>query len=232
MQPLWSQRVGQLADLIIAVERPHPVRVAIDGRSGAGKSTLGDELAVVLDHRGRSVIRASIDDFYCPWVHKLSRGCLSAEAFYSRAYDYPALRSLLLEPLGPNGSRRYRKRWHDGWNEGKIEEPEQVALDDVVLIVDGVFLLRPELNGFWEVRVFVDINAEQSLERGVERDLTLEEPAMRVARREQRLQVYRERYLPAEETYLNEVDPIVLADVVVDNHDLNAPRLIVRLSPA
>jgi uridine kinase len=232
VQPLWSRRVGQLADLIIAVERPHPVRVAVDGRSAAGKSTLGDQLAVTIERRGRSAIRGSIDDFYCPWVHKLSRGRLSAEAFYSRAYDYPALRSLLLEPLGPNGSRRYRTRWHDGWNEGQIDEPERIAPEDAVLIVDGVFLLRPELNEFWDVRVFVDISAEQSLERGVERDLTLEEPAMRAARREQRLQVYRERYLPAEEMYLNEVNPMALADIVVDNRDLNAPRLIVRLSPA
>ncbi len=232
MQPLWSRHVGQLADLIIAVDRPHPVLVAVDGRSASGKSTLGDELAVALDRCGRSVIHASIDDFYCPWVHKLSRGRLSAEAFYSRAYDYPALRSLLLEPLGPNGSRRYRTRWYDGWNEEQIDEPERIAPDDAVLIVDGVFLLRPELDGFWDVRVFVDIDAEQSLERGVDRDLTLEEPAMRATRREQRLQVYRERYLPAEEAYLNEVDPMALADIVVDNRDLNAPRLIVRRSPA
>ncbi len=232
MQPLRPRRVGQLADLIITVERPHPVRVAVDGRSAAGKSTLGDELAVALERRGRLVIHASIDDFYCPWVHELSRRRLSAEAFYSRAYDYPALRSLLLEPLGPNGSRRYRTRWHDGWNEGQIDEPERIASSDAILIVDGVFLLRPELNGFWDVRVFVDIEAEQSLERGVERDLTLEEPTVGALRREQRLRVYRERYLPAEETYLNEVDPIALADIVVDNRDLNAPRLIVQRTPA
>ncbi len=135
------------------VERPHPVRVAVDGRSAAGKSTLGNELEMALEPRGRSVIHTSIDDFYCPWVHKLSRRRLSAEAFYSRAYDYPALRSLLLEPLGPNGSRRYRTRWHDGWNEGQIDEPERIASSDAILIVDGVFLLRPELNGFWDVRV-------------------------------------------------------------------------------
>ncbi len=232
MQALRSRHVGQLADLIIAVERPHPVRVAVDGRSAAGKSTLGNELEMALERRGRSVIHASIDDFYCPWVHKLSRGRLSAEAFYSRAYDYPALGSLLLEPLGPNGSRRYRTRWHDGWNEGQIDEPERIASSDAILIVDGVFLLRPELNGFWDVRVFVDIEAEQSLERGVERDLTLEEPTVGALRRRQRLRVYRERYLPAEETYLNEVDPIALVDIVVDNRDLNAPRLIVQRTPA
>jgi hypothetical protein len=37
------------ADLIVAVERPHPVGVAIDGRGGAGKSTLADNLVRGLD---------------------------------------------------------------------------------------------------------------------------------------------------------------------------------------
>lgn len=232
MQALRCRLVDQLTDLIIAVERPHPVRVAVDGRSASGKSTLGDELATRIELGGRSVVRASIDDFYCPWVHKLSRGRLSAEAFYSGAYDYPALRSLLLEPLGPNGSRHYRTRWHDGWNEQEIVDPQRIAPDDSILIVDGVFLQRPELNGLWDVRIFVDIDAEQSLERGVERDLTLDEPLVRAVRREQRLQVYRERYLPAEEMYLREANPMALADIVVDNRDLKTPQLIVRRRPA
>jgi uridine kinase len=227
-----SRVVAQLAELIVAVERSHPVRVAIDGRSAAGKSTLGDQLVAPIRRRGHSVIRASIDDFYCLWVHKLSRRHLSAGAFYSSAYDYAALRSLLLESLGPAGARWYRTRWHDGWNEGEIDEPERMAPEAAVLIVDGVFLLRPELNRFWDVRIFVDIDAEQSLERGVERDLTLDEPVVRAVRREQRLQVYRERYLPAEELYLREVNPMALADIVVDNRDLDVPRLIVRRRPA
>jgi len=52
--------VGQRGDVLAAVpaavlevERPHPVRVAIDGCSAAGKTTLGDELAaqLVVDNR-------------------------------------------------------------------------------------------------------------------------------------------------------------------------------------
>ncbi len=222
--------IGQLAEAISAVPRSHPIRVAIDGRSGAGKSTLGDELAALLRHR-RPVIQASIDDFYGLWVHRHSRRFLSAEAFYAAAYDYAALHALLLGPLGPGGSRRYRARWHDGWHEGVSDEPERVAPDDAVLLMEGVFLLRPELNGNWDVRVFVDIDAEQSLERGVERDLTLAAAAPRAALRAQREQVYRERYLPADDRYLRAVAPIALADIVVDNRALQSPRLIVRRRP-
>ena len=226
-----SREVGQLVDLIAAIERPHPVRVAVDGRSGAGKSTLGDELVAQLRQRRRTAIQASIDDFYGLWLDKQNRRFLTAETFYAEAYDFPTLHTLLLGPLGPGGSRRYRTRWHDGWNEGEIAEPERVAPDDAVLIFEGIFLLRPELTGNWDLHIFVDIDAEQSLERGVERDLTLEEPALRESGRAGRIQVYRERYLPSDERYLREVDPRALADVVIDNRVLDAPRIEVRTSP-
>jgi len=95
-------------------------------------------------------------------------------------------------------------------------------------LVDGAFLLRPELNASWDVRLFVEIDAEQSLRRGVERDLTLDPPEVRASRREQRVRVYRERYLPAEELYLRDVDPVALADAVVDNRDPSRPLLRLR----
>ena len=184
-----------------------------------------------IDERGYVAIRASIDDFYHLSVHQDNRRHLSAKAFYADAYDYQTFRALLLEPLGPSGTRRYRTRWHDGWNEGEIDEKERVAPDNSILIMDGVFLLRPELNDFWDLRVFLDIDAEQSVERGVERDLALEEEYVRATRREQRMRVYRERYLPAEEIYLRDADPMALADIVVDNRLLADPQLFVRHTP-
>jgi uridine kinase len=214
----------RLADLIVAVRRPHPVRVAIDGRSGAGKSTLADELVAPIERRGRTTIRAEVDDFYRLAVDRTNRARLTAEAFYD-AYDYAALRTLLLDPLGPGGSRRYRRRWHDGWHEGVAAEPERLAPDDAVLLLDGVFLLRPELADCWDVRIFVGVDAEQGLARGVERDLALEAPEARAAGREQRVRVWRERYLPADELYLRKVDPAARADAVVDNRDPEVPRL-------
>lgn len=220
--------LAQLTDQIAAIGRSHPVRVAIDGRSGAGKSTLSDELATLLRQRRRTVSQASIDDFYGLWLHKHNRRFLTAKTFYTDAYDFATLHTRLLGPLGPGGSRRYRARWHDGWNEGEIAEPERIAPDEAVLLFEGVFLLRPELAGNWDLHIFIDIDAAQSLERGVERDLTIEEPALRESRRASRIQVYKERYLPADEHYLRECEPRALADVVFDNRVLRAPRMVVR----
>jgi uridine kinase len=61
MTPERSLCLETLAELILAVGRPHPVRVAIDGPDAAGKTTLADELTPVLERSGRQIVRASID---------------------------------------------------------------------------------------------------------------------------------------------------------------------------
>ncbi len=77
--------LNELADRLAAIEREHPLRVAIDGVDASGKTTFADELALLVEARGRSVIRASIDGFptwrgaishrdgFCTWPHYLSK---------------------------------------------------------------------------------------------------------------------------------------------------------------
>jgi uridine kinase len=54
----------QLANHIVSLHCPHPLRVAIDGIDAAGKTTLADQLARPIEERGWDVIRASIDGFH------------------------------------------------------------------------------------------------------------------------------------------------------------------------
>ena len=71
--------IEELASRITSVEKPHPVRVAIDGVDGAGKTTLADELSEPIRRRGRPVIRASIDSFHNPQAVSYRRGRHSPE---------------------------------------------------------------------------------------------------------------------------------------------------------
>ena len=45
-----------------------------------------------------------------------------------------------------------------------VEPPIRVASIDAVLLFDGVFLLRPELEGLWDVTVWVDVPFEITVE--------------------------------------------------------------------
>jgi len=69
--------LGELARLILALERSNPVRV--DGRTASGKTTFADELGVVVAQRNREVIRTSIDGFHRPRAERYARGRYSPE---------------------------------------------------------------------------------------------------------------------------------------------------------
>lgn len=84
------------------------VRVAVDGIDGAGKTIFADELASHIKRLSRPVIRASVDSFHQPKAARYKKGTDSAVGFYEDSFDYVKLRTLLLDPLGPEGNRQFR----------------------------------------------------------------------------------------------------------------------------
>jgi uridine kinase len=219
-----------LAEAISALGHPHPIRVAIDGPDAAGKSTLGDELGAVLQEGGRTVIRASVDDFHRPREERWQRGSDSPGGYYHDSFDLPALREALLDPLGPGGSREYRRVVFDLHNDTSVSEAAVRAPEDAVLLLDGIFLLRPELVEEWDLRIFVSVGFDEILRRAMDRDAELLGSRDEVARR------YQARYIPGQQLYFAEARPLEKADFVVLNDDPQRPLLAVkaaaRLDPA
>jgi uridine kinase len=198
-----------LAERITAIARPHPVRVAIDGVDGAGKTTLADALKEPIEACGLAVIRASIDDFHRPRKERYRQGEESPQGYYDDSFEYEEVRDLLLAPLGPGGNRRYVKAVFDfKANIPRITAP-RLAPRNAVLLFDGIFLLRPELNDLWDFRVFLQVDFEETLRRATERDEKLFGSREAVRRR------YLRRYVPAQRLYLDSVRPELIADVVV-----------------
>jgi uridine kinase len=204
--------IDDIAGRVLAVAADHPVRVAIDGRSAAGKTTLADALAeAVRAASARTVIRAELDGFMKLVADRDAYPYDSPESYYLDAWDYPAIRAALLTPLGTDGDRRYRT--------APLDAP-RVAPDDAILLADGVFLQRPELDRFWDLRIYLDVGLEESLRRGVDRDQHWMGGAAEAERR------YRTKYLPGEQRYLAEVRPRERAQIVVDTTDPGRPRII------
>lgn len=87
-----------LAHRISAIERTHPVRVAIDGVDAAGKTTLADELVASIETLGRPVIRASIDGFHNPAEIRYRRGRGSPEGYFRDSFNRAGLVEVLLAP--------------------------------------------------------------------------------------------------------------------------------------
>jgi len=220
-----EELIAALAARIAAVRCTHPIRVAFDGVDASGKTTLANELVQPLRALGRSVIRTSVDRFHHPRAIRMRRGESSPEGYYRDAFDYPALRRVLLEPLGPGGSRRYRVATHDHRTDEAVEDPLDHAADDAVLLFDGVFLLRPELRNHWDFAIFVRAAFDVTVARAEQRDQELFGSAARVRRR------YAERYVPGQRLYLSEVRPERLASVVIDNDDPAHPSIVRGTAP-
>jgi uridine kinase len=195
------------------------VRVAIDGRTAAGKTTFGHEVAQLLADDGRVVLRASLDDFKRPWAESHLYDRTTGEGYYRNAYDLTAARTLLLDPAAPTGSGQVALCSIDPITQVDHSDTRIAMPENGVLVVDGVFALRPELRDLWDLRVWVEVDPDRSLRRGTRRDAEREGARQAEA-------LHRERYGVAEDIYVAEADPIACADVVVDNNDFDRPRLL------
>ncbi len=207
----------QITDEVLSLRQGHPVRVGVDGVGASGKTTLADELAARLAESGRDVIRASIDGFHHPRPHRIRRGADSVEGYYHDSFNYPAVCEEILQPLGPDGERRVRRAVYDFRVEQPVDSPIETVAADAILIFDGMFLFRDELNWHWDYRIFTHADFDVTLERAIERDLSLFGSEEEIRRR------YASRYIPGQQMYLDLVQPVDKADVVLHNNDPAIP---------
>jgi uridine kinase len=196
------------------------LRIGIDGPTGAGKTSFGHELAERIGHAGRPVLRATLDDFKRPWRERHVYDRESGEGYYRNAFDYGAVTKLLLEPAGHDGSGECALCSIDPLTQVDHSRVITRAPPDAVLIVDGVFAFRPEINDHWDYRVWLHVDPETSLRRGTERDQEWAGSAAEA--------LHRDRYLVSERLYIEEVDPVRLVDVVIDNTTFAQPKILLE----
>jgi len=210
-----SEFLNLLVDRIIGEHGDEPYIVVIDGVDAAGKSILAGELAEELRDRGLLVSEASVDGYHNPRAVRMVRGRDSPEGFYRDSFNLESLKKNLLEPFKAGGE--YRLHMFDY----RVDSPDPSMLYEfkpgTVLVFDGVFSLRPELRGYWDLTIHLSITEEESLRRGIERD---------PGRKEELSRRYNARYIPGQRLYKAEAKPEEKADIVADNNDPS--NLIIR----
>lgn len=215
-----SRLLQEIAERIVRIKRSHPIRVAIDGVDAAGKTTLAEELVPLIQSHGRPVIRASIDAFHNSALIRYQRGTASPEGYYHDSFNYRALVELLLVPLGPEGTLQYCPAVFDHRTDSEIQFELKAAESNAVLLFDGIFLNRPELNKQWDFSVFIKATFEVTLARAMQRDLALFGSSEEARKR------YEQRYIPGQEIYFEVCRPQERASIVIENSDPRRPIII------
>ena len=196
------------------------VIVAIDGLDGAGKTVFADGLAEVFAETGDAVFRAGIDGFHRPRSDRYLRGRNSPEGFYRDSFDYATFRRVLIDPFRDGaqtaGTTGFQLAAFDVVRDAPVESQWVTAPLDAVLVVDGIFLHRPELRDLWDWSIWLDVPFEVSYARMALRDGSDPDPDA----------PSNARYRQGQEIYLREVRPREAASVIVDNADLAHPRIV------
>ncbi|NEN07435.1 uridine kinase [Diaminobutyricibacter tongyongensis] len=192
------------------------VIVAIDGIDGAGKTSFGDDLAAVFREAGHDAFRASMEDFHRSRAERYRDGRESPESFYRDSFDYGTFRRVLIDPFRMAGSTGFQTAAWDVRRDAPTLSRWITGQPDGVLIVDGVFLSRPELRGIWNYSILLEVPWDVAYARLAERDARDPNPDA----------FANARYREGQELYFAEANPRQYASALVDNADPAHPKRI------
>jgi uridine kinase len=168
--------------------------VGIDGAGGAGKSTLARGIS---DTFAGCVSIVSCDDFYRPLRDpEFSR--LTAQEAYEMYFDWRRLRYEALIPL--RDRRRACFQRYD-WSTDRLADWIEIEPRGIIL-VEGVFSTRPELRPLIDVAIFIETPRDERMRR--------------MLARPQDSASWLDRWMAAEDWYLEHVAPHRHADLIVD----------------
>ena len=213
--PRWTPAkkdvLAALSTEILGLYGGGRVVIAVDGVDGAGTDRFAADLAVNLSATGRAVFQASLDDFHRSRAERHARGAASPEGYYRDSFDYSTLSRVLLEPFKMGGSTAFVTAAFDHHRDVPVQSKWRTGPQDAILVVDGVFLNRPELAGLWNYSIWLEVPRELAKQRMLERDGPGEDA---------------KRYRGGEDLYANEVNPRTAASAIIDNQDLDHPRRV------
>ena len=208
--------IDYIINKIMSIQLDHPLLVSIDGIDTSGKTMLSNELASKMHEIGRDIIQSSIDGFHNSLTIRYKRGRYNPEGYYRDSFNLQALKILLLNPL-KSGNLRYKTKAYDYTHNIEIFSPFIMAKPDSILLFNGIFLNRPELRDYWDFSIYLYIDEDESIKRGLSRDNgDAEETKL----------LYLNRYLPGQRIYQKESEPMKYVDIIIDNNNIENPSII------
>ena len=182
--------------------------VGISGIDGSGKSTLADELVRRLTEQGVTATSVHLDDFLNPKTIR-HENTDQIDGYFDDNFDYD---SLINSVIGPARAHSRVQSQHPVLD----LETDRVSTRDFmfdgpgVLVVEGVFLFRQELRGYFDLKVWLDIGFDDALARILTRSRDRRYGDADAIRSR-----YENRFFPAQRFHLDRDAPAEAADIVI-----------------
>ncbi|WP_284284325.1 uridine kinase [Arsenicicoccus piscis] len=214
--------MGALAAELDRVRPGRRCLVALDGVDGVGKSHLAAELVHhALSYGGRPMVSVSIDGFHRARADRIAAG-RGPEGFYRGSYRYDEFRRCVVDAVRL-GQPLVPAVWDVARDEPAAPEAIELAPEAIVL-VDGIFLQRPELVDVWDATVWVEAPFTVTVPRGNARFAGPHDADPEAASNR--------RYVGGQRLYLEQARPRERSTWVLDNTDLDRPRLTRSSAPS
>lgn len=176
MNDIFNDINKQIMSLLLKNYRK--IFIALDGRCSAGKTTLALKLK---EHWGCNIFH--MDDFYLPMNQRTVQSMKKPGGHM----DFIRLQKEVLLPLKEKGNAYYRKF---DCKKQKYKESMQVNIKDVNL-VEGAYSCHPDLQKFYDLKIFLDIEKEVQNERLLKRE------------NNKVFEQFQKKWIPMEEEYFN-----------------------------
>jgi uridine kinase len=195
-----------------------PLVVGIDGPCASGKTTLAVALEANLrSAHGHHTLIVHVDDFHRP-RSKRHQDANRSRAFFDGYFDIDRLERRVLRPLREKGVLDAELTVLDFSSDEYTRTLRFQAHARSIVIVEGVFLLRPEIRRWLDFSVYVSVQPGVAYSRAISRKLGVEAFTRTSAK-------FFDRYLLASLGYNSDTSPWAIADALVDNDDLANPKL-------
>lgn len=176
--------------------------LGIDGGSGSGKTTY----ALTLQQQLEGSMIFHLDDFIQKKNDRYNEDYEEWYCYYHLQWRYDYLIRKLLQPLKNGYSLNDTLEFYDKVTDSYVLRQIEVPAGTTV-IVEGVFLQRPELRSYFNKVIYLDVDRKQRLKRVLERDTY-------IGSTEEITLKYERRYFAAEEVYLQMCNPHKQADEI------------------
>lgn len=189
-QRMISLDTEKIHQSLLRTDRPGPALLAIDGRCAAGKTTFAGKLAA---EWGASLFH--MDDFYLQPAQRTEErlaepgGNVDRERFLAE----------VLLPLRKGQTVEYRRFDCVAFT----FEPTRLVVPGKIAIVEGSYSCHPALRGFYDLRIFLDIDPAVQQERILRRNGP------------DGLERFNRLWIPMEESYFRECRVRECCDAVV-----------------